>query len=69
MLWQMACTGRDWCDFVSFDSRLPEEMQLFVKRLPRDEKEIERIETEVKIFQGEVEALVNALKAKFKHAS
>lgn len=69
MLWQMACTGRQWCDFISYDSRLPKEMQLFIRRLPRDEKEIERIENEVRIFQGEVEALVNALKAKFKHAS
>ena len=34
MQWQMACTGRKWCDFVSFDNRLPEELQIFIKRNP-----------------------------------
>ena len=33
MQWQMACTGRKWCDFVSFDPRMPENLQLFVKRI------------------------------------
>ena len=28
MLWQMACTGRQWCDFVSYDPRMPEDMQI-----------------------------------------
>ena len=36
MQFQMACTDRSWCDFVSFDNRLPQELQLFVKRVPRD---------------------------------
>ena len=33
MQWQMECTGRKWCDFISFDPRLPENLQLFVKRV------------------------------------
>src|SRR6478752_2514409 len=33
MQWQMACTGRAWCDFVSYDPRLPEAMRLFVRRV------------------------------------
>jgi putative phage-type endonuclease len=33
MTWQMACTGRTWCDYVSFDPRMPPSMQLFVKRI------------------------------------
>ena len=37
MLWQMECTGRDWCDFASFDPRLPAEYRLFVVRFERDE--------------------------------
>lgn len=37
MLWQMECTGRTWCDFVSFDPRMPEDMQLFIVRFNRDE--------------------------------
>ena len=32
----MACTGRAWCDFVSFDPRMPGDMQLWVKRVPCD---------------------------------
>src|SRR5690606_15666900 len=32
MQWQMACTERQWCDFASFDPRLPLEMQLHVQR-------------------------------------
>ncbi|HET7596316.1 MAG TPA: YqaJ viral recombinase family protein, partial [Burkholderiales bacterium] len=54
MLFQMACTGRQYCDFVSFDPRLPETMRLFVQRLPRDDAEIAEIEREVGIFLSEV---------------
>jgi len=36
MQWQMACTGRAWCDFCSFDPRLPAEMQLHIRRVSRD---------------------------------
>lgn len=54
MLWQMACTGRQWCDYVSFDPRLPAHLQLFVKRLHRNGPRIEELETEVKGFLVEV---------------
>lgn len=50
MLWQMACTGRKWCDFVSYDPRLPESMSLFVKRIDRDDKRIAELETDVSAF-------------------
>lgn len=53
--WQMACTGRAWCDFVSYDPRLPEEHRLFVKRIPRDEKMIGELEREVETFLAEVD--------------
>lgn len=66
MNWQMACTGRKWCDFVSFDPRLPEEMQLFIQRFERDEKEIEYLEHEVGVFLQEVERTVQALKEKYE---
>lgn len=61
MLWQMACTGRDWCDFVSFDPRLPEHLQLFVRRFSRDQKRIDEIESEVRAFLAEVDAILAAL--------
>lgn len=62
MLWQMACTGRAWCDFVSFDPRLPDDLQFFKVRFPRDDKRIKEIETEVKAFLGEVDATIQQLR-------
>lgn len=54
MLWQMACTGRKWCDFVSYDPRLPESMSLFVKRVERDEAAIAGLEKDVSAFLVEL---------------
>lgn len=65
MLWQMACTGRKWCDFVSFDPRMPENMQLFIKRFERDDAEIKNIELEVELFLDEVAKTVSNLQAKY----
>lgn len=61
MQWQMACTGRAWVDFVSFDPRMPEDMQLFIKRVPRDEKLIDEYEAEVIKFLAEVQETVDKL--------
>lgn len=63
MQWQMACTGRQWCDFVSYDSRLPERLRLFVKRMPRDEKCIAELETEIVRFLVELEVKIHRLEA------
>lgn len=65
MMWQMACTGRAWCDFASFDPRLPEEMRLFVIRLHRDEQMIADLEIEVGKFLAEVDDTVAQLRAQF----
>lgn len=54
MLWQMACSKRQWCDFVSYDPRLPEAMRLFVKRLSRDEARIKELEGDVIAFLAEL---------------
>lgn len=62
---QMACTGRAWCDFVSFDPRLPVDMQLFVKRIERDAARIKEIEDEVTKFLGEMAAKIEALHTRF----
>jgi len=64
MAWQMACTGRGWCDFVSFDPRMPESMRLFVKRIERDDKMIAELESEVRTFLSEMEEKINQLKAR-----
>jgi putative phage-type endonuclease len=61
MQWQMACTGRQWCDFVSFDPRMPEGLQLFVKRIPRDDKYLAELEAEVIKFLSELDDKVNKL--------
>lgn len=65
MLWQMACTGRDWCDFVSFDPRLPAELQIFVKRFHRDAERIAALEAEVTKFLAELDAKLSALRARY----
>ena len=54
MLWQMACTGRVWCDFVSFDPRMPEHLRIFVQRMAVDSKEVQRMELEVVEFLTEM---------------
>lgn len=64
MLWQMACTETAWCDFVSFDPRLPANLQLFVARFPRDDKRIREMEAEVVVFLDEVAELVERLRLK-----
>lgn len=58
MYWQMACTGRAWCDFVSYDPRLPDHLQLFVKRVVRDDARIAELEKEVEGFLAEVDQTV-----------
>lgn len=61
MQWQMACTGAKWCDFVSFDPRLPEAMRLFVSRAERDDARIAELEREITAFLSEVDAKVKTL--------
>lgn len=55
MGWQMACSGAKWCDFVSFDSRVPEGLQYFEIRYMRDDIYIAMLEKEVTQFLIEVE--------------
>lgn len=63
MQWQMACTGRQWVDYVSFDPRMPEHLRLFCKRVPRDNKYIAELELEVNAFLTELDATIKALTA------
>ena len=58
MQWQMACAGRAWNDFTSFDPRMPDGLDLFVVRVHRDDAMIAMLETEVEAFLAEVDALV-----------
>ena len=61
MLWQMACTGRAWCDFVSYDPRMPEPLRLYVRRVERDEERIAELEREVREFLFELDGIVSRL--------
>ena len=63
MLWQMACTQRPWVDFVSFDPRLPDDLQLFCIRFDRDESRIKEMEREVIVFLGEVDDMIAKIRA------
>jgi putative phage-type endonuclease len=65
MMMQMACTGRQWCDFVSYDPRMPEKMQLFVVRLHRDDKDIFEMESEIRKFLAELETKIETLKGTY----
>jgi hypothetical protein len=59
---QMAVMNRQWCDFVSFDPRLPDDLQLFVVRVNRDNEYIAKLEEEVVVFLDEVNETVTKLK-------
>lgn len=62
---QMSVTDRAWCDFVSFDPRLPAEMQLFVQRVPRDDALIMQINEAVTAFLVELGRTVGLLSARY----
>ena len=65
MMWQMACTGRNWCDFVSFDPRFPENLQIFIERVIYDPTYVRMLELEITQFLDEVTKKVEILR-KFK---
>lgn len=69
MQWQMECTGRQWCDWVSFDPRMPDDMQLLIKRVARDEDLLAEIRECVCAFLGEVDATVAQLTAIYRKAA
>ena len=66
---QMACTGRSWCDFISYDPRMPAEMQMWVQRVPRDDKLIAQIEAEVTAFLAELSDTIAALRGAYREAA
>jgi putative phage-type endonuclease len=66
MAWQMCCTGRAWCDFVSYDPRLPAEMQIHVTRVKRDDDMISNLEIEVAAFLAEIDETVDKLRMRYQ---
>ena len=63
MQFQMACTGRAWCDFVSYDPRMPADLRLFIHRVERDDAAIANMEAEIVKFLAELDAKVAALRS------
>jgi len=66
MQWQMACAEREWCDFVSFDPRLPDGNDFFCTRLKRDDKRIADLESEVTDFLDELSTQIVKLNERLK---
>lgn len=62
MQWQMACTGRLWCDYATYDARMPQELQLWILRVVRDDKMIAELEKEAVAFLAELDEKVAALR-------
>jgi len=58
MMWQMACTNRQWCDFVSYDPRMPEGLQIFIKRVEYHDSIVKGLESEVREFLEELETKI-----------
>ncbi|MCX8748390.1 lambda exonuclease family protein [Snodgrassella sp. B3088] len=61
MQWQMVCTGRKWCDFVSYDDRLPKNLAFSSVRIFRDDEKIIELEAEVNKFLGELDELAKSV--------
>lgn len=61
MQFQMACTGRQFVDFVTYDPRMPLDLQFRAYRVPRDEKMIAELEAEAEKFLAEMDAKIEAL--------
>lgn len=66
MQWQMACTGRQWCDWVSFDPRFPASMRLFVERVRRSDEMIADMEKHVQEFLSELADKESSLRSKYE---
>jgi len=64
MMAQMACTGAQWCDFFSYDSRMPEGSRYFLKRMVKDNAFIDEMEKEVKVFLDQVAEEVKLMEAR-----
>lgn len=69
MLAQMACTGRAWADFVSYDDRLPEPLQYVCHRYERDFKRIREMESEIRAFLEELSDLEKEMRERMKEAA
>lgn len=66
MLAQLSCADRDWNDFVTFDDRMPDELQYACFRFERDEARIRQMETEIKLFLEELAELEHEMRERMR---
>lgn len=59
--WQLACTNRLYCDFVSFDPRVAEPYDIYIKRIERDDVMIATLQKEAVIFLDYVDMIIESL--------
>ena len=59
--WQLACTRREWCDFVSYDPRLPEHLQIVIIRVPVKDLDIAGVEQSVIRFNQKIDQIIAKL--------
>lgn len=69
MQWQMACADRQWCDFVSYDPRMPESMAYFCRRIKRNDEQIEGLSKAISAFLAEITVKISELKDKYERAA
>jgi putative phage-type endonuclease len=58
---QLRCSGRKWCDFVSYHPMFPKHLQLFVKRVEADEVYQAELDKEIELFLVEVQTIIDKL--------
>lgn len=58
---QLWISGRQWCDFVSFNPDYPEHLQLIVRRIHRNEAQITSLQLAVAMFMQEVREEVESV--------
>ena len=60
---QLWVTNRKWCDYVSYGDEMPENAQLFIKRIERDEEVINEIIERVEQIEDDITKLIEAVQA------
>jgi putative phage-type endonuclease len=68
-MWQLSCTGRDWCDWVSFDPRMPAWGQLYIARITHSDGMIELLEKQAREFLAELDRAEADLEQYYKRAA
>lgn len=65
---QMWINGREWCDFVGYDSRVPEGLKIFVKRVPYDTEYVDNVlEPAIRRFLAECDRDERRFRAKIRN--